>query len=105
MEFVRRFTNLAMVVLILDPEIRFEQLDNRQVGRSRAVGYRRAFEDQPIVSPVRMREFPDEPRLPHSRLADDRDDLPVSCRGAVKGKRQLLNLTVAADEPEARQFH
>ena len=90
--------NLAMVVMTLDSEIGFEQLDNRQVRRSSTVRNRGAFEDQPTVSPVRMREFPDESRLSHTSLADYRDDLPVARGRAFEGERQLLNFTVTSYE-------
>jgi hypothetical protein len=79
--------NLAMVVMRLDSEIRFEQLDHRQVRRGRTIGDRRAFENQPAVGLVRMRELPDESRLPHAGLADDRDNLPVARGGALESER------------------
>ena len=46
------FADLALVVAVMDPEIRLQQLDDRQVRRGLPVGNRAAFEYQPAVGAV-----------------------------------------------------
>ena len=92
------FADLPLVVTLLDPAIRLQQLDDRQVRRGLPVGDRAAFEHQPAMGTVRPRELPDEPRFPHAGLAHDGDCLPVSRGGALQHLRELVQLNLASDE-------
>ena len=41
---------------------------------------------------MRVRELPDEPRLSHPRLADDRHDLAASGAALLERRMKLLDL-------------
>src|SRR5713226_7666698 len=63
-------SRIVRVSLALHLEVGAEQIDHGQVGGRLAIGGRRAFQDEPGVQTVGVSELPEEPRLPHARLAD-----------------------------------
>jgi hypothetical protein len=76
----------------------FQQSDDGQVRRGPPIGDRAAFEHQPALGTVRMRELPDETRFPHAGLAHNGDCLPVSRGRAFERLSELLQLTLASDK-------
>jgi hypothetical protein len=55
-------------------------------------------EDQPILYPMRVGEFVDQPRLAYSGLADDGDNLAVARTSLTQDAAQMLYFGVAADK-------
>jgi hypothetical protein len=92
------FADFPLAVAVLDLEIRIQELDDGQVRCGSAIGDRAAFEDQPAVGAVRLRELPEQPRFPHPGLAHDGDGLPVPGDSALERLCQLLQLTRAPDK-------
>jgi len=88
----------TVVVLLGDPEIAFEKLDHRQPGRSLAVRDRVRLQ---YFASVRDRglELVHQARLARARLANCRDDLPVSRRGVLQRAGYRRHLALAPDEP------
>src|SRR5262249_34487158 len=59
----------ACVITLLDVAIALEHVDDWEVGRRFAVGYRGTLQHQPALSRVAMDEFVGKSRLPKPRLA------------------------------------
>ncbi|MNS82851.1 hypothetical protein D3C72_1166090 [compost metagenome] len=85
------------VVVGLDLEIVLHQLDQRKVGKGLAMGHRERLQLQAAGGRTRL-EFMEQPRFADPGLADHRDDLPVSGRGALQRLLQRLQFPVAPDE-------
>jgi hypothetical protein len=83
----------------LDLEVRPEEVDHGQIARRLAVRDGAAFQNQPILGAVRMRELVEEARLADARLAYDGGHLPVAVRRKLQGTAKLVELGVPANEP------
>ncbi len=88
----------AGLVLVTDLKIAAEEVHDRKVGRGRAVRDSASLQDQPAGSLQGVGDLPDEPRLPDSRLPDERDDLAVARLGPGQRVAHLLQLGLPADE-------
>jgi hypothetical protein len=87
-----------LVVTGLDLEIDLEQLDDRQIERSFSVGDGGALEDEPVLGKLRVGRLPDQAGLPHARIADQRDDLPMPRCGLLERFEERSELMFAPDE-------
>src|SRR5262245_59588857 len=58
---------------VVDPEVAFQQIDDRQVARPPAVRRHGALEDPPALEPMRAEKFVQESRLANARVSDDGD--------------------------------
>ena len=83
----------------LDLEITLEHLDHREVRRGLPVGDRGALYDPPALSPVRVRELPEEPGLADAGLSHHRHGLALTSPGPLQGLPQITELVMASDEP------
>ena len=90
--------NLVRVIARLDPEVRLQQVNDREVGRLLPVGSRPADQDQRAPAAVRLDEFPEETRLADARLADDGHDLAVTRLGPLERLGKLVNLLAPSHE-------
>src|SRR5262245_59499327 len=86
------------VVARLDLEVPLQQTDDGQIRRPLPIGGGTADEDQRVMNVIRVDELPQEPRLAHTRLADDRDRLAVSILSMLESLGELLQLAAAAHE-------
>src|SRR5262249_9151357 len=90
--------NPPFFVLGLDLEVLLYQIDDGQVWGRLPVGSRAALKDEPADGPGGAEELPEQARLAHPRLTDDRQDLTVTITRAFQGVTQGLQLGVTAHE-------
>src|SRR5262249_46524254 len=93
------FPNLPGIVPIRDLEEALEEVDHRQVPRRFALPEGGAFENAPTLEGLGLDKFVNEPRLAHSRLTHDSNDLSVTATGELLRAVELLELRVPAHEP------
>ena len=85
---------------LLDLEIMFEQIDQRQIGRRLAVRHRAALQHQPVPRSMRMDELVIEARLPDAGLADHGDHLS---HGAVPARSSAaFSASISRSRPTKR---
>ena len=90
--------NLEQVVSLLHLEVAPEEAHDRQVVRRGPVRHRRRLEYPPALQAVRVCEFVQETRLPHSRFPDDGQHLPAAASRQFEHATELVQLVVTADE-------
>ena len=71
-------TDTPLVIALLDLEVAPEQVADGEVGRGLAVGDRAAFELEPALGVMGPCKLVEEARFAHTRLTNDRHDLPVA---------------------------
>jgi hypothetical protein len=92
------FTLRTFVVLIVDPEIAFQQLDDRQIGGGASVRDGKGLHHESIVLRHCL-EFVKQARFANARFRHDRDDLSMAIARKCKGALELFQLLMAAHEP------
>ena len=90
--------DFPVAVAVTDAEVGLEQPDHREVGGRLAVGHGAALEHDPALGPLRVGELPEQARLAHSRLPDQRHELAPPLAGQLEGLGELLDLGVTAHE-------
>ena len=79
-------------------EVGLEQIDDRGPGAGAPRGHRGALQGQPRAHPGAVGQLVEQPRLAHTRIADQGDDLALSGRGQLARPLQRRQLALAADE-------
>src|SRR5262249_46602858 len=85
-------------VTVADPEVRSEELKDRQVGKRFAVRRAVRFEDGHAALAAALDELQAEPALPAPRLAHAAGDLSFSADPALKDFAKHPDLAGAPDE-------
>ena len=88
----------ARVVVLLDVGVALEQINNRVVWRSLAVGYRGTLQHQPALRVMRTQELVHQARLPHAGLANHGHHLALALPGPRQRLAQGLQLCLPSHE-------
>ena len=86
------------VVAVLELKVGLEQVDDRQIRGSLAIGGRVAFQQEPALSARRMGELVEEAGLAHPGFADDCHHLAVPGPGLFQGLVQGCQLRLPPHE-------
>src|SRR5262249_47348075 len=86
------------IVLHRDLKVTLEEVDHRQIRGRLPVRDRKRLQQEAAALRGEL-EFVNEPRLPHPRLADHRDDLTVASPREIQPLSQRLQLPLPPGEP------
>src|SRR5262245_14209941 len=87
---------LMRVITGLDVKIHLEDVDDGEIGSSRAVGEPATDEHAPAVSMERLENLPDESGLAGAGLPNHPDDLPAASPRLSEGLREERYLSLTA---------
>ena len=98
-------------ILVLDPEVRLQQIDDRQVRRPARDRHRARLEQETRPHVRASRELPQQPGLADPRLPHERDELALAPHRGRPAAPEQVPLLAPADEgdpaplePEARRL-
>jgi hypothetical protein len=90
--------DVPAVVRLTESEVRFQEVNDRQVRRGLAVRDRSGLEDEPPVGAVKVQELPVQARLADAGLAHDGHHLTAAGPRLLERLPQLGQLAVPAHE-------
>jgi hypothetical protein len=88
----------AVIVAVVDLEVRLHEIDERQVRRRLAVGHRAAFEDRARLARARARELVEQARLADAGLADHATSWPWPAAARCQAACRRSSSASAPDE-------
>ena len=92
------FSDSPWSVAILDLKVVLEKIDHRKIWRRLAIRDSTRSQDQPAAGAVGAGQFPHEPRLSHTGVADDRYQLASPTRRPGERLMKLTELSIPADQ-------
>src|SRR5262249_47710424 len=98
-------TDGARLIPLLDMRIALEQVNDREIWRSFAIGHRGTFEHQPALGVVGMDNLIGQTRLPYTSLANNRYHLAVTRVGSLKGVPECLEFRLPSDKARQPPCH
>ena len=82
------------LVAHVQPEVGFEQVDDGEVRGIFPIGDRAAFEDQPVVGALHLRQLIAQAGFADAGLPDDADDLPTPLVNVRQDLTQCCQLSL-----------